>query len=261
MSIQNNRILTTTIIGLLISNNAWSQVVNVESQRIQSDSIRFVYNADVSYTYQKNNDEKLSLFTASVATQIKTKSLKDIFLVLFNVDYSNANEQELSNSLMFHLRYSRRISKYIKLETFCQYQKNQLLGIEYRELAGFGPRIKVLSNKRTKLYYGLLVMYEKEKTRDENDDFIYYDLTRFSTYLACSIKLPKDIGEFDIVTYYQPSLNNFKDYRLNNQASLIINITSHIQFTNTISLLYDASPPIGISKNNVNFSNGIKMSY
>ena len=98
--IQNNRVLIT-IICFLFYNNIWSQLVNVESQRIQSDSIRFVLNADLSYTNQKNNDEKLSIFTSSIASQIKSKSLKDIFLVLFNVDYSEANNASASIFSLF----------------------------------------------------------------------------------------------------------------------------------------------------------------
>jgi hypothetical protein len=258
--IKNNRILIA-IICFLFYNHIWSQLVNVESQRIQSDSIRFVLNADLSYTNQKNNNEKLSIFTSSVALQIKTKSLKDIFLALFNIDYSEANNQQLSNSVMIHLRYNRKINNQFRLEAFCQYQKNQLLGINYRNLVGLGPRIKLLKHKKSKLYYGLLYMYEKEMTIDENNSVRTNNLNRASTYLSASIKLPKDIGEFDIVSYYQPCLNNFDNYRLNNQGSLIFNITNHIKFTNTISLFFDASPPIGISKNNLNFTNGLKIIY
>jgi len=250
-----------TIICILSYNSTWSQLVNVESQRIQSDSIRFVINADLSYTNQKNNNEKLSLFTTSVTSQIKTKSLKDIFLALFNMDYSEANDQHLSNSIMVHARYNRKINNRFRLEAFCQYQKNQLLGINYRNLFGLGPRIKILNNKKSKLYYGLLYMYEKGMTVDENSTIEYDNFNRISTYLSASIKLPKDIGELDIVFYYQPCLNNFDNYRLNNQGSLIFNITNHIKFTNTISLFYDASPPTGISKNNMNFTNGLKIIF
>jgi len=258
--IQNNRVLIA-IICFLFYNNIWSQLVNVESQRIQSDSIRFVLNADLSYTNQKNNNEKLSLFTTSITSQIKTKSLKDIFLALFNIDYSEANNQQLSNSLMLHLRYNRKITNRLRLEAFYQYQKNQLLGINYRNLLGLGPRIKILNTKKSKLYYGFLYMHEKEMTLDENNTIRYDNFNRVSTYLSVSIKLPKDIGEFDIVSYYQPCLNNFDNYRLNNQGSLIFNISNHIKLTNTISLLYDTSPPIGISKNNLNFTNGLKIIY
>lgn len=258
--IKSNRFLIA-IICLFFNNIIWSQLVNIESQRIQSDSIRFVFNADLSYTSQKNNDEKLSVFTSSIASQFKSRSLKDIFLFLMNIDYSKANNQELSNSLMTHIRYNRKISNSLRLESFYQYQKNLLLGIDYRELVGFGPRVKIFGKNKTKLYYGLLVMSEKEKSIDAYGTIIYNNLNRLSNYIATSIKLPKDIGEFDLVTYYQPCLNNFSNYRLNNQTSLIFNITSHIKFTNTISILYDAVPPIGISKSNLSFTNGIKISY
>ena len=49
---QSNRFLIT-IVCFLFYNSIWSQLVNVGSQRIQSDSIRFVFNADLSHTNKK----------------------------------------------------------------------------------------------------------------------------------------------------------------------------------------------------------------
>jgi hypothetical protein len=261
MKILLNKYNLTVILGVLFFNSTYSQLVNIESQRIQTDSIRFVINGDLSYSSQKNNNEKFSVFGASFTSQLKTKSLKDIFLLLASANYSKVNEYDLSNSLLIHGRYNRKLSKFIRLEAFLQYQTNKLLGIDYRELIGIGPRFKITNKKDLKLYYGLLYMHENEKTINENNLICYSNLNRISTYLSGSIKLAKDIGEFTTVTYYQPCINDFNNYRLNNQSSLTFTLTSHVKFTNTLTVLYDASPPIGISKSNVSFTNGIKISY
>lgn len=249
------------ILALCYYTSAYSQLVNIESQRIQTDSIRFVINGDLSYSSQKNNNEKFSVFGASFTTQFKTKSLKDIFLFLASADYSKVNDYDLSNSLLIHYRYNRKLSNFVRLEAFLQYQNNKLIGIDYRELMGIGPRIKITRKTNLKLYYGLLYMYENEKTITENSIICYSTSNRMSTYLSGSIKIAKAIGEFNTVTYYQPCINDFNKYRLNNQSSLLFNLTPHVKFTNTLTILYDEYPPIGISKSNMSFTNGIKISY
>jgi hypothetical protein len=249
------------ILGLLFYNSTFSQLVNIESQRVQTDTIRFVISGDLSYSSQKTNEEKFSVFGASFTSQLKTKSLKDIFLLLVSADYSKINDYDLSNSLLMHYRYNRKISNFIRLEAFVQYQNNKLIGVDYRELIGFGPRIKITRKEDLKLYYGLLYMYENEKTITENNIISYSSLNRISTYLSASIKIAHDIAELTTVTYYQPSITDYNNYRLNNQSSLVFSITPHIKFTNTVTILYDDSPPIGISKSNFSFTNGIKISY
>jgi hypothetical protein len=261
MKLLNNSNKLLVILALLFYYSGYSQLVNIESQRIQTDSIRFVINGDLSYSSQKNNNEKFSVFGASFTSQIKTKSLKDIFLLMLSADYSKVNDYELSNSLLMHYRYNRKLSNCIKLEAFVQYQNNKLLGLDYRELIGIGPRIKITGKRNLKLYYGLLYMYENEKTFNENYIICNSSLNRISTYLSGSVKIAKDIGEFNTVTYYQPCLNDFNNYRLNNQSSLIFTLTPHVKLTNTLTILYDESPPIGISKSNTSFTNGIKISY
>jgi hypothetical protein len=57
--------------------NSQAQLVNIESQRVQSDSVRTITVLDLLYNYQNNNNEELSLINFSATHQYKTKDLKN----------------------------------------------------------------------------------------------------------------------------------------------------------------------------------------
>lgn len=241
---------------LIICKTADAQLINIENQRVQSDSIRRVTILDLLYNYQNNNEEELSQINSSVTHQYKSKNFKNYFLILGNIDYSLANGNELSNSGLVHFRYNRKLNLRLKMEAFTQYQYNKLLGIEMRNLIGIGMRYKINKSEKAVLYVGSLVMQEFEKTNDANDIKSYQ---RLSNYLSFSFKNNAKSIEFSSVIYYQPNLNLLADYRLNNQTSISLNISSKLQFVNSINVGFDTYAPINVSSRNINISNGFKL--
>ena len=250
---KRNLLLFTFII---INSLSYGQLVNIENQRIQSDSIRTITIIDLQYNYQNNNNEELSLINLSATHQYKTKNLKNYFLLLGNIDYSIANGEELSNSGLIHFRYNRKLNKKLRLEAFTQYQYNKILGIESRNLIGVGPRYKINKSEKTVFYIGSLLMQEFEKASD-NIKIMSYQ--RLSNYLSLSIKNNANTLEFTSMVYYQPNINFWEDYRLSSQTSLAFNITSKLQFVNSINYGYDSYAPSNVSKKNIILTNGLKM--
>ena len=165
--------------------NSQAQLVNIESQRVQSDSVRTITVLDLLYNYQNNNNEELSLINFSATHQYKTKNLKNYFLLLGNIDYSLANGEELSNSGLIHFRYNRKLNTRLRIEAFSQYQYNKILGIESRNLIGIGPRYKINKSDKMVFYIGSLLMQEFEKASDNTKTMSYQ---RLSSYLSISIK-------------------------------------------------------------------------
>lgn len=236
--------------------NSQAQLVNIESQRVQSDSVRTITVLDLLYNYQNNNNEELSLINFSATHQYKTKDLKNYFLLLGNIDYSLANGEELSNSGLIHFRYNRKLNTRLRIEAFSQYQYNKILGIESRNLIGIGPRYKINKSDKMVFYIGSLLMQEFEKASDNTKTMSYQ---RLSSYLSISIKNKAKTLEFTSVVYYQPNINLWKDYRLSNQTTLAFNISSKLQFVNSINYGFDSYAPTNISKQNIVLSNGFKL--
>lgn len=241
---------------IIVHTLSYGQLVNIENQRVQSDSLKTITVLDLQYNYQNNNNEELSLVNFSGIYQHKTKNLKNYFLLLGNIDYSLANGKQLSNSGLIHFRYNKKLNKKLRIEAFTQYQYNKILGIESRNLIGIGPRYKINKSEKTVFYIGSLFMQEFEKTSDDTKTMSYQ---RLSSYLSLSIKNKSNTLEFASVVYYQPNINFWEDYRLSSQTSLAFNITSKLQFVNSINYGYDSYAPTNVSKKNIILTNGFKI--
>ena len=241
---------------IIVHTLSYGQLVNIENQRVQSDSVKTITVLDLQYNYQNNNNEELSLVNFSGIYQHKTKDLKNYFLLLGNIDYSLANGEQLSNSGLIHFRYNRKLNKKIRLEAFTQYQYNKILGIESRNLIGIGPRYKINKSEKTVFYIGSLLMQEFEKTPDDTKTMSY---RRLSNYLSLSIKNKANTLEFASVVYYQPNINFWEDYRISSQTSLAFNITSKLQFVNSLNYGFDSYAPTNVSKKNIILTNGLKI--
>lgn len=130
-----------------------AQLVNIESQRIQVDSIRFVLKSDLLFDCSNNNGDYLSQFTANLATQIKSKDLKRIYMFIGSYNTERSKDQDFQNSYFLHLRYNQKITKVFRFEAFIQDQYNALLTINNRQLIGAGLRLKFISTPTVKAYF------------------------------------------------------------------------------------------------------------
>jgi len=84
-----------------------AQIVNVESQRIQSDTTGWLGNFGVSFKLDKNKVQVINLNTNA---QIEYKESRSLYLFLMNYDFLQGASQTLQNNLFFHLRYNYKIT-------------------------------------------------------------------------------------------------------------------------------------------------------
>jgi hypothetical protein len=236
-----------------------AQLVNIESQRIQSDSIRFVLMGEINYATQNLDDHKFSVFNTAITSQIKSKSFKNYFLLIATTEIAKTDQEDLNNAAFFHVRFNKKINNYLKFEALSQFQTNKLMGIDARYLVGFGLRDKLLAKNNLKIYAGSLYIFEIEKTTIEANKAS--QISRLSFYLSTNFQLPNHIGEFSSVSYYQPNLHQFSDFRLSNQSSLSFRLGPKLAFKNNFNIYYDAFPPPEIAKLNWNFSNGLSITF
>lgn len=237
----------------------YAQLVNIESQRIQSDSIRLVLMGDINYATQNVDDHRFSVFNTAITSQIKSKSFKNYFLFIATTEIAKTDQEDLNNAVFFHVRFNKKINNYLKFEALSQFQTNKLMGIDARYLVGFGLRDKLFAKNNLKIYVGSLYLFEIEKTTNEAQKAS--QTSRLSCYLSANFQLPNHIGELSSVSYYQPNLHQFSDFRLSNQSSLSFRLGPKLAFKNNFNIYYDAFPPSEIAKLNWNFSNGISITF
>lgn len=239
--------------------SAKSQLVNIESQRIQTDSIRFAGNFTTAYNYQETNNIPLAILKSALIFQGKSKSLKHIFLLLGSYDLSKSGQLKLSNAGFGHFRYNYKINKTIRWELYNQLQFNELLSLKYRYIIGTGARIKLNKDQVFKMYIGVSAFYEYEQIRDAQKTI--NQNARFSNYFVLNIRLPKERGEIISTTYYQPLIAKFNDYRISSQTTLALNITKKLSFTSSFMYFFDQLPPDDVDKKMIQFENGIRLTF
>lgn len=243
----------------LTGNVAFSQLVNIESRRMHTDSVRLAGSADLSFNYQKTNDITLNVFRTSLSVQGKTKNLKHILLVLGNYNHALSNNSTINNEGFGHVRYNYKFNKWVRGEVYSQLQFNELLSLRYRFLTGMGARFKLNQGETVTTYLGVSTFYEYEQIQDVQQT-INRDL-RMSNYFVLSIKFPNKRGEFTSTTYYQPLFREVSDYRLTNQSLIQLNITKHLSFTTSVNYFFDFNPPTGVKQATFALNNGLRWTF
>ncbi|MCX2719837.1 DUF481 domain-containing protein [Lentiprolixibacter aurantiacus] len=222
-----------------------SQLVNIESRRMQTDSLRFVLKSDLWFSYSDNDGAYLLQVGSGLSTQWKTKNYKGILYFIGNFNLARSRAQDFQNSWFFHVRYNQKLSDLVRLEGFVQSQNNELLSINSRNLLGAGIRLKFISTDDIKAYMGNSYMYEVE----ESDDFglkLYNH--RNSSYLSVSISLADNRLDLTNTIYYQPLYRDFNNYRILQQFKAEVPITKKLKFSGLFNYFLNSLTPAGDSE-------------
>lgn len=249
--------LTTIILSLTCLLQA--QVVNIETRRLHTDSIRHAGDANLSFAYTNNNGRELFTLRSNLLYQVKSKSLRDIWLIIGQYELAKSPSQQFSNALFGHLRYNRKLNNLVRWEAFTQVQKNHPLGIYYRFLAGTGPRFKLLGKPNVGLYLGALYMHEWERTI--KPAFALNRYHRLSSYISATISIPAIKAEIITTTYYQPDLTYIADYRWANETRMDFNLTSKLRIFSRFHYLFDSRPPASILQRSLGFEQGFGLKF
>lgn len=237
---------------------SFAQLVNIESQRMQTDSIRFALNADFSFDYTNNDGSVVNQINGALTSQFKSRDLRKIYFFIGNYKLIDSDEKSLQNSWFLHFRFNYKLTQFWRIETFVQSQYNELLEVQQRNLAGLGIRMKILAKKQITSYAGYSYMYEMEKNIDENLKFYNH---RNSSYLTL-IYNPKSY-RFSIsnTVYYQPLFRDFSDYRILEQLRLDVPLSKVFRIFSLFNYYYDSATPSGNDEytSNINFGLGITL--
>jgi hypothetical protein len=238
---------------LLISSKTNSQIVNIESARMQSDTVGWMGSVGAAVSLAQNT---IKIFQAGLEAhlQYKTSNDKGLWLVLGNHNFLKAGSSRFVSDDLLHLRYNRKVNEWMRWEFFGQYQNNEVTQIDSRFLIGTGPRFKVLKKNTFRLYAASLIMFEREK--EKTSPAALHKDTRSSSYISFTW-LPKDYLEMISTTYFQPLLNKFSDYRIMNQLTFKIKATPHFSLGLKWNYLHDRFPAGNAPRTTYNFATGI----
>lgn len=231
-----------------------AQIINIENKRFLNDTNGWVGNADFSLAMVQNTQKFMS-FSNTVRVQYQKNRSR--FLLLNDINFVKAGNEDFINAGYQHFRYSYKINKLLTSEAFTQTQYNPVLKLNFRYLIGAGPRIKLLKKEKARIYFATLYMFEY-------DDVTYEEVKlkehRLSSYLTFTIDLSKQI-ELISTCFYQPNLQNWQDYRIANDSQLQISINKHLAFKSGFNLLYDTAQPFEIPNLVYSFKNTLSIKF
>lgn len=238
---------------LCIGITGHTQIVNVESSRMQSDTVGWSGKLGVSFGIQKNTDK---IFTMGLGSQLQYKTSNDLglWLLLGNFNLLKIGSDRFVSDGLAHVRYNRKVNEWLRWEFFGQYQNNIITQIDSRILLGTGPRFKLVKIPSFRMYAACLFMYEQEKERTSPK--IKHSDLRNSSYISFSW-YPRDNISLISTTYFQPLVKKLSDYRILNQISFIVEATPHLGLTVRWNYLHDRFPAGTAPKTTYNFGTGI----
>lgn len=231
-----------------------AQVVNTEKLRSGQKDEGWFFDGALDFGANRNNagqTVRLGIRTRLEYLQNRHKYmlLGQTYLTQFlNVNVSGSVPRNFTNRRFAHLRYNYQFNDRLTWEAFTQVQFNQIQLIRLRWLTGTGPRFRLIQNDSSRLYAGAIYMYEYEeefKATDEPKptelDIINRD-SRLSTYISGAYGW-RNILTLEHITYYQPNLSDFADYRISSETTFSVAISEKVTFNTYFQLIYDTRPP------------------
>jgi len=234
-----------------------AQLVNIESARMQSDTVGWMGNANAGVALGQSVDR---LFATKVGAHIQYKTKKNTGLWLLLSSYAfvrNGGNKYVDNSFL-HLRYNYKVNTWLRWEIFGQAQNNLITQLRARILIGTGPRFKIISNDIFKLYAAILIMHEKEK--EDTHPSIKHNDMRNSSYVSFTFTPTKNI-EIISSTYYQPLFKKISDFRVLNEATLKVKASEHFALSMNWDYLHDRFPAGSSPRTTYNFGSGISFEF
>lgn len=229
MSNRFRALLTITFVSFLgFGSKLQAQLVNIESKRMHTDSIRFVLNSDLLFNYTDNNGDYILQIGANSSVQFKSKDLKNIYFLVGNVNLIRSKKEDFQNSWFTHARFNRKLSELLRAEVFLQSQNNQKLTIMKRNLIGVGLRFKFVATNTTSAYFGNSYMYELESIGSPEQRFYNH---RNSSYLSINRTFANLNLDITGTVYFQPLYRNFANHRILSQFKAQVPLTKRISLT------------------------------
>ena len=214
--------------------------VNTERYRKEYDAPGFSMRNITSIDFSSGNTNEFE-----VGEQLRldwNNPIQDYYAIL-EYDFKRANKEKTKNNGFKHLRSIRQLNEdRVMAEVFTQLEFDQFLQLQSRFLLGTGIRSDLMqlfsdssSNKPVKLFMGIGVMHEGERyTTDPVQIVIHY---RSTNYISLAISL-SDHTQLGFVTYYQPALENFDDFRFSADMNLTVDVLKNLALNFKIHYLH-----------------------
>lgn len=253
-----NKILFVLLLSFLFFSQAYAQV-NTEKFRKDADTVGFSGNADLEIDFRAGN---VDFQRVGLGGRLNYNFGDDYTFMVFKGEYGWQSGEEFSNEALVHLRNVYSLWKEIQVEAFLQSDFNKSRLLLNRYLAGGGLRFKIITTDNFKVRIGTSYFYEFEKyDLPENSLHGVRKFThRSSSYITSNISFSNDLN-FTTITYFQPAIGRWEDYRIISENSLAITVSKYFEIYIDANLRYDNRPPDNIKRSDIESKVGVSLKF
>ncbi len=186
----------------------------------------------------------------------RTRKKLNIITILNRKKKSNDNTK-ISESNFGHIRIQKPIYPHLYIENFYQYEYDPFKDLESRILVGLGIRKNIKPSAPSQTYrfqVGTGIMQETESTTTSKTTDI-----RSSSYINYANTFNDKTVK--VITYFQPKISNFSDFRALAEASLTNKLYKQISLVSKIKVNIDKNPPIGIKESDLSIHHAITINF
>lgn len=249
------------LIGLLLPliPSAAQAIVNVEELRSASDGPLFKGQVDLSASGTTGNSDQVSVHTGM---RLHWQRTRHDNLLIIDRSYGKSNGIRNINKAFLHFRHGQHVSGRRTLEGFVQMESNEFSRMAFRGLAGTGVRLRLGNSDKNRNFLGLGVFHEweqieKDPTLNEKTDSTFW---RFNQYLVLNYAFNERIRLVNTL-YYQPKFSDIDDYRLLEEASVIIHLTDRLDLKQTLEIVHDSRPALTVEQTDTSYTTSLRYKF
>jgi len=162
-----------------------------------------------------------------------------------------------------HLRHRTAITPVWGAEIFAQTGRDPFARLAQRSLLGGGARMVLFeTDKKSAGYLGFGAFHEHEVLNSAlgTSDPLRVNLWRANTYLVLKDQLNEQVRVYS-TTYYQPGVSYTRDFRVLEQASMLVKLGEKLDLKLSLDITFDSRPPQTVQKRDMLYGTGLEYSF
>ena len=267
------RLILVTIAFLLTSQSAWSQILNVEKNRMSRDTSNY-WVGEVNFNLLIHNrsasaDNPVRYTGLGTGADVAYVSGFHRYMLINQLNYTAITGNSFISTGYSHFRANFLWRQTLSYELFAQAQYDIGRGLESRYLSGGGLRYTFVNEEKIKLAMGVGAMYERERWRvpvteesAQAEPFIVKNLLKGTNYLSARWQVNAFV-DFNSIVYYQTGYDHdieaFRN-RFSADANLNVKLGKRLTYFTNFTAAYDNRPVVPIINFIYSLNNGLKMS-
>lgn len=230
--------LLTLLLTCTTSSHAFLNIEALRMSKLKENSSRGSFKLGLNSQNGNVNRERYKVSSLNLY-----KKTKNTWIALADYQYGETFGLEDTRQGRAHLRFTRHLKKSFQSELYSQVQFNKFQNLNSRKIIGGGCRTtNKFFEEKLKGSFGLGAFYESEELENQNN----LNNPRGNLYLG--MLLTSKIFNFSSTTYYQPNLENMKDYRIHFNLGIETQLGKIIFQQISYSIVKDSRPPKNISR-------------